>query len=125
MLRVKRGEGGHGHQQMLPMCCCGIQNCYHYHSNSEAETPSGMPRAELSPADKICNSSATSTLCTDCAGTSPMHHRTSVLPRSLGWGWATDPSCGEQLCCVPGGGGGGSPVMVLPVPPTPPLYNEL
>jgi hypothetical protein len=33
-----------------------------------------MPGAELSPADKMCNSSATSTLCTDCAGTSPMYH---------------------------------------------------
>ena len=36
------------------------------------------------------------------------------------WGWVTDPSCGEQLCCVPGGRGG-CPVMVLPVfaPPPP------
>ena len=32
------------------------------------------------------------------------------------WGWATDPRCGEQLCCVPGGEGV-SLVMVLPVPP--------
>ena len=91
-----------------------------------------MPRAVLSPADKMCRSSATSTLCTDCAGTSPMYHRTSVLP----WGWATNPrtggggawgsgwgtdprptgggtsgggwathsDCGDQLCCVPGAG---------------------
>ena len=38
------------------------------------------------------------------------------------WGWATDPSCGEHLCCVPGGGGGqsshgfaqeGRPVQIL------------
>ena len=39
------------------------------------------------------------------------------------WGWATDPSCGEQLYCAPEGGG--SPVIVLPVPPPPRLNNEL
>ena len=101
-----------------------------------------MPGAELSLADKMCKSSATSTLCTDCAGASPMYHVTSVLPPLRGWAtdprtsggsaWAgvgglthqpavvTNPSCEEQLCCVPGGH---RPVMVLPVSPR--LYNEL
>ena len=81
---LKGGGGGQGYQQRLPMCCCGIKNLQFITRNSEAEIPSGMPGAELSPADKMCNSSATSTLCTGCAGTSPMYHRTSVLPRPLG-----------------------------------------
>ena len=70
------------------MCCCGTQNREVITRNSKIETLSGMPGAELSPVDKMCKSSATSTVCTDCAcaGTSPMYHRTSVLPHPLGLG---------------------------------------
>ena len=67
------------------MCCCGIQNRHVITRNSEAETPSGMPGAELSPADKMCNSSAASTLCTGCAGTSPMEGRGWQHMHSLGY----------------------------------------
>ena len=40
------------------------------------------------------------------------------------WGWATNPSCGEQLCCVPGGGEGAvqSWFCLCLIPP--PLYND-
>ena len=31
----------------------------------------------------------------------------------------------NSMLCTPGGGGGGSPVMVLPVSPPTPLYNDL
>ena len=39
------------------------------------------------------------------------------------WGWATDPSCGEQLYCAPGRGGGVQSSFCLPPPPR--LNNEL
>ena len=40
------------------------------------------------------------------------------------WGWATDPSCAEQLCCVGGRGAVQSWFCLCPPPPLR-LYNEL
>ena len=77
--------------------------------------------AELSPADKMCNISAMSTLCRH------LTHVSQDICSALSSGAGRPTLAVENSCALYRGGGGGSSHGFACAPPPPPsrLYNEL
>ena len=113
--RVKRGGGGRGTNKGCP--CAAVESKI---SNLSLEI--AKLRYRVACREQSCHRR------TKCAIPLPRLHcaqTVQALPPCITghlfcpvlWGWTTDPSCGEQLCCVPGGGGQSSHGFACAPPP--------